>query len=299
MNNNKLELILAISGMSILLIFTIVMLIEANVYMTALTIVSTFATTIAAIATYHSASAAKESAKIAGIALENQIQDSILNNKPEIIPLNKYVELKFDDLKGKPHLCNWDTHNYDLEDRLFIEQVHLPIINVGKNFAKDIEVHWELEDFEQSISEMKKLIPCFKTFYNILEFKIREGISFNGLIILHTYAKMENGFVSGDEFRIDNLGIERLQILKSGEEININIPTSYVIFYNILVSIYHTEWRKLSIHPKLKLKIMYRDLDNRLYESNFKLGISKMQIGHTNFVGERNAKFNLVTINQK
>ncbi|WP_342441135.1 hypothetical protein MHB65_17120 [Lysinibacillus sp. FSL K6-0075] len=293
MNESKSELILAVLGMLLLLIFSIVMLIEANVYMTALTVVGTIATTSAAIATYLSASAAKESANIASRALDNQIQESILNNKPEIISLNKYVELKFNNFNDKPHLCNWDTQDYDLQDRLFVKQVQLPIANVGKNFAKDIEIRWELNGFEESVAEMKNLKPTLKKFYTTLDFQIKEGQSFKGLRIFETFSNMENGFLSIDEFRIDNFEIEKIPFLKNGEEAFINIPTSYVIFYNILISIFHLEWRKVNKHPLLNLNIKYRDVDNRLYEDTFILGITKMQIGHSNFIYERNSKFDL------
>jgi hypothetical protein len=201
-------------------------------------VVSAIGTAVAAVAAWRSASVAKKTSETTKDQLNEMKQQRISQFKPDIIISGGSLRLRFNEKTG------YGT---------FINNNSLPkikVTNAGLGNARKVKYKW--------IIDTKKHIDYIKTFdvgRNSIH-KYDVGSTFN----------TENGITFLNEDLKDYH-----PILLKDKSYELRLPFSYL---EILAFYYHlhlAEKTDLRQIPNINVKIMYKDIYNQPYESNYKI----------------------------
>lgn len=236
----------------------------------------------AAIAASKSALIAEENTKISREMLQKQNQEKIESIKPIFIIKEKDFEILFDKEKNDEyktvHKYVWDTGNFSLSNRVYSEEVSIPLVNLGKGFAKEITLEWSITNFDE-------LIESINTDYQNSWYKKINVIKIEeeGLI-----EKIEINYELGGEHYIYSLPEKYLvkdifnqsitYIPSSGESANIYLPKSFVVLLNLYNSLSFYQTKNLSDlkFPEMNLHVKYMDSNNNKYHDTFNIYIAKL-----------------------
>ena len=247
------------------------------------TIIGTLGTVSAAIAAARSAFIAEENTKLTKESVSIQ-QDLIeMESKPILIINNKSFETltKFSDAHKAIHEKNWETNEYTILKDSFSKNVTINLINLGKGYAKDIEITWEIVNFENLIQVLNT--KDTSEFYEELNIKIKEGKRAPFIYLTGSTTRIiaEDGFSSVRETMFTEYYLKSIRkeiyVYLAGNQnsCRIALPSCFICLVNLLSCLKLKDSMAIEKDdlPFIKMKISYKDSKEENYNDEYTIKI--------------------------
>lgn len=245
-------------------------------YIELIATLGTFITVLIAVYTLYEIRRQRESTYKPEIFLDTFCYFTV--NSPFLVDhkLNKYRTSKYNEIDNDKTKLEHINVNYRLE-------------NLGFGFAKSIECKWEF-DYQQAFKELIKVMPKEYKFNKLLDFHI----------LLNEFdTNYQKSFKPND---LEMQRVDFIQPSANGENRkNLTMPKIIVDTYlyfllfkyklteNIGVNFNFEDFKNM---PKIKMKLKYKDLSNKMYYKTLKINIecASSQINDDNSI-EMNKEF--------
>lgn len=250
-----------------------------------ITIIGTIGTVTAAIAAARSAMIAEENTRITKASFILQEEKAKVEIKPMLVINNKKFEIKLstDETANIAHEKNWETNDFSIKEGGLSHDVTLDLINLGKGYAKDIEIRWKLIDYERIIDFLNngnkgKFYEKFDM--SLKKKKEREYIN----ILCSTQGPVSvDGFSSSSSIGLSQYYLKSPKLEKhvylagNQNSLKIALPNTFVCLINIYNCLEINLAKRFEIHefPKISMYIKYKDPNENEYLDKFIIKIDK------------------------
>lgn len=246
-------------------------------------IISLLVTASASIAAAISAYSASRSATISEKMMLQDREKFLESKKPKFIIIPKSYFIKFDTFIEEPvHEINWHDNYERQTDEYYKKEAFIEIANVGNGFAKDINITWELKDFENVVNQYIGILmknkyrgPLQHKRYS--EISLDFGNYFRGGTNLFLVGYNHDFYAGIDEIEYKNLkSINYVVADIYPKMIQIQLPVAIVTFINLVFS--DRSWAHYyKQSPEIRFKISYKDINDISYEEFFSVNFIEVR----------------------
>ncbi|KQS19188.1 hypothetical protein ASF99_04695 [Exiguobacterium sp. Leaf187] len=197
--------------------------------------------------------AALKSAKVSSDQFNNQTERQKVLENPKVIPLTETINFPFYGIHFDWVKNRISSTNYHLDSSEF----KVNLLNVGKNFALDVNIAFELVGGIDSFNyHYHNKITDYQIFLLVENF---EEVALANLDDFYVNVMNVPNYADGREF--DPLRVHTLQhfepIIQAGDSISIYIPRYFIVLSNVYAVTKNSE--KPLNKPKLLMSINYKN----------------------------------------